>query len=288
MKTKGSLTISGLILLLIVILAGCSGSSGSSPADRSGQWLAYTGLGQFTLKVNATGEGIILLDYSYECRTEEGSFSRISLKEPIQFQKPIRILENSFKLKVGDDMKLEGTFSSDNNTLSGTWSFLTCKEEYKVRRNGEPDFETVKIGDQVWMKSNLNQWAPGSWCYENDPEACSKYGRLYKLETAQKICPTGWHIPTKEEWQILFDNLGGMESAGEKLKLGGSSGFDALAGGVAMFVCKGIGQKGSFFTSTDYDDSGKTWIVRFREKTSTVEFGYSTKNVGMSVRYIKD
>ncbi len=79
-------------------------------------------------------------------------------------------------------------------------------------------YKTVKIGEQVWMAQNLNYEAEGSVCYNNDPANGEKYGRLYDWETAKKACPSGWRLPSKEEWQTLVDFAGGNEIAGKKLK----------------------------------------------------------------------
>jgi uncharacterized protein (TIGR02145 family) len=84
-------------------------------------------------------------------------------------------------------------------------------------RDGK-EYRTVKIGEQVWMAQNLNYEVEGSVCYGNDPANGEKYGRLYDWETAMKVCPTGWHLPSKEEWQTLVDFCGGEEIAGKKLK----------------------------------------------------------------------
>jgi len=73
-------------------------------------------------------------------------------------------------------------------------------------------YKIVKIGNQIWMAENLNYNAPGSQCYSY------KYGRLYDWKTALKICPAGWHLPNDDEWQALFDFVGGIEVAGKKLK----------------------------------------------------------------------
>jgi uncharacterized protein (TIGR02145 family) len=79
-------------------------------------------------------------------------------------------------------------------------------------------YKTVKIGTQVWMAENLNFEAKGSKCYENKPDNCQKYGRLYNWETAMKACPSGWKLPSKDEWKPLEDFAGGYQIAGKKLK----------------------------------------------------------------------
>ena len=77
-----------------------------------------------------------------------------------------------------------------------------------------------------------------SWCYNDDPANCAKYGRLYTWAAAidsvklvndtkdpqdcgdgkictlpakvQGICPTGWHLPNETEWKTLFTAVGSM------------------------------------------------------------------------------
>jgi uncharacterized protein (TIGR02145 family) len=56
-----------------------------------------------------------------------------------------------------------------------------------------------------------------SWCYDNAPENCDKYGRLYNWEAANSVCPSGWHLPTSKEWNILIDDTGGASITSPKL-----------------------------------------------------------------------
>jgi uncharacterized protein (TIGR02145 family) len=69
-------------------------------------------------------------------------------------------------------------------------------------------YKTTKIGEQVWMAENLNYEASGSRCYNDSTAYCDKYGKLYNLETAIKACPNGWHLPSRDEWEVLTKTIG--------------------------------------------------------------------------------
>ncbi len=96
-------------------------------------------------------------------------------------------------------------------------SFAAPQGTMKDSRDGQT-YKTVKIGKQVWMAENMNYDIKHSYCYDDDPENCEKYGRLYTWKAANYVCPEGWHLPTKEEFEILMSNVGGIETAGKMLK----------------------------------------------------------------------
>ena len=83
---------------------------------------------------------------------------------------------------------------------------------------GAQSYKIVKLGSQTWMAENLNINTKNSWCYENKPEKCSSYGRLYTWDAAKKACPVGWHLPSHVEFETLLYMAGGSDKAGLKLK----------------------------------------------------------------------
>jgi uncharacterized protein (TIGR02145 family) len=114
---------------------------------------------------------------------------------------------------------------------------FTCGDELVDARDGH-SYPTVSIGSQCWLGRSLNHGrevpdgvpaddgAIEKSCYGNDPESCRVYGGLYtwteamqgaRTPGAQGVCPDGWHLPTRAEWEELAAFLG-PASAGEKLK----------------------------------------------------------------------
>ena len=134
-------------------------------------------------------------------------------------------------------------------------------------RDGKKD-KVVKIGSQTWMAENLNYNASDSKCYDNKPDNCAKYGRLYNWQTAKTACPKGWHLPNNDEWQKIVDFAGGDNFAGKKLKAvsgwysNGSGtdnyGFSALPGG--------YGRSGGNFYGAGFD--GDWWSSSENERDS--------------------
>jgi len=119
----------------------------------------------------------------------------------------------------GNVKLLEGVTTEDTSD---------CDEKVSVSsaiftdpRDGKT-YKTVIIGKQVWMAENLNYAAEGSKFYDNKPENAEKYGRLYVWD--MNVCPEGWHLPTREEWEELYATIGGFEVAAKKLKA--TSGWD--------------------------------------------------------------
>jgi len=134
-------------------------------------------------------------------------------------------------------------------------------------------YKTVTIGKQTWMAENLNYEAEGSKFYNDDPANGEKYGLLYDWETAMKVCPPGWHLPSNKEWHYLANFAGGDEIAGEKLKATDGwndsddstddYGFSALPGGVYSYDgFRNAGSSGYWWSSSEgSSDWAYDWVM---------------------------
>lgn len=204
----------------------------------------------------------------------------------------------------------------------------SCKTE-TTDADTTPDkikYESVIIGNQVWMKKNLDvityrngdtipqvahtkQWGDltlGAWCYyDNDPANGAIYGRLYNwyaVNDPRGLAPSGWHIPSNGEWTELIEFLGNKYSVGGALKEIGnshwlppnigatnSSGFTALPGGFRDTDGEflNIGEFGGWWTSTqEWTRTAWSWDLRNSEVYANDYASYTEK--GFSIRCIKD
>ena len=152
-------------------------------------------------------------------------------------------------------------------------------------------YNTVMIGEQVWMAENLSYASENSKVYNNNAMYEELFGRLYSIDEALTECPDGWHLPTDDEWIELEMFLGmSWEDAhstdyrgtdeGKKLKSvdhwldggGGTDevGFSALPGGRfdGYVSFEQLGIMANFWTATYY-----TGIMYYVRKLSGEEYG---------------
>ena len=212
-----------------------------------------------------------------------------------------------------DDISSKSSSSQMSVSSSSDKAADVIETSMTDSRDGQK-YRTVKIGDQVWMAENLNYETAGSYCYAHSASYCTKYGRLYTWAVAISACPSGWHLPTKTEWNTLFTAVGGQSVAGTKLKsTSGWHGVHEINNGTYEFYEIGngtdefsfsalpagyrdaygdhlaLGDKAYFWSSTerDYDD-----FCAFRVLLSyldgNVDLHDEFKKSGYSVRCLKD
>ncbi|MEI8202318.1 MAG: FISUMP domain-containing protein [Bacteroidota bacterium] len=235
----------------------------------------------------------------------------------------------------GDHAFINGTIddvSVYNRTLSkleidslyheGGWPIISQQYQYAVYDYDGNGYDTVRIGTQTWMKQNLKvthyrngseiphrnvgnfySYFDAGYCnYNDDDNIASVYGRLYNYYAAAHplICPTGWHVPSLNEWGTLMDYVGGDLG---KLKETGTAhwsypntgatnetGFTAIAGGYNYWGAgyHDIGLSCVFWSSTLYNTSNLAWNMGIYYKDNIGGPYYNGYSFGVSVRCIKD
>ena len=193
------------------------------------------------------------------------------------------------------------------------------------------NYKVINIGSQIWMAENLrvtkfndgtpipnitddyiwgNLTTPGFSWEKNNPANNTTYGPYYNwyvVDTAsngnRNVCPSGWHIPSDNEWAILIEYLGGDSVAGGKMKEAGTthwvipntgatneSGFTALPANVRTDYPSIIVGYGCFFWSSTQESHFQTeaWscFVLYNHKRC-IRQNYN-KNDGFSIRCLKD
>jgi len=222
-------------------------------------------------------------------------------------------------------------FVDPDDVVTGT---MTDSRDNKV-------YKTVTIGTQTWMAENLNYAYTSvpykydskygsytsdstSWCYDDDPSNCDKYGRLYTWAASMDsigtwstngigcgygstcsptypvrgICPTGWHLPDTTEWRTLLTAVGGSFQAAKMLK--STSGWDAAgeatdAYGFSALPAGARDYKGAFsspgfyayfWSATEFRDYAYNMLLEGNDEFAYLK--YKDKNLGVSVRCVKD
>lgn len=186
-------------------------------------------------------------------------------------------------------------------------------------------YETANIGNKVWMAENLrvtryrtgdpipsiddmtewNSLENGALVhYENTEMFNDLYGKLYNWYAAidpRGVCPVGWRLPTEEDWTTLANLLGGIETAGGKMKARGTrdwanpnvaatneSGFTGLPGGIRRYDGEfiGIGKIGFWWSSTQTGPVSVWSRGLYHAERRLIKANHS-KNNGFSIRCIK-
>jgi uncharacterized protein (TIGR02145 family) len=172
-------------------------------------------------------------------------------------------------------------------------------------------YTTIKIGSQCWLAKNLDygtviassqdqrdDCVPEKYCYQDNPINCGTQGGLYQWDKLmqfdntpadQGLCPPAWHIPTENDWTILFSNYINNGFAGSPLKYSGFSGFNALLYG-ARHINSGWDFNGfaTFFWSSTSYGGYKAWAHGMNESDPSVSIYPASRVNAFSVRCVED
>jgi uncharacterized protein (TIGR02145 family) len=218
-------------------------------------------------------------------------------------------------------------------------SVSSCKKEDDDNNNNnnnlpDPDpvtdidgnvYETVRIGTQIWTAENLkvtryangdsivfgnsnvawNANTSGAFCFYDDSiHNVSLYGLLYNwyaVNDSRKICPTGYHYPTYQEWQTFVNKIGGTVDGTKTIRApylwndndsltSNSNKFFAVPGGYRDQLGAYHNKKSrGFYWTANEATSDKSWFLRISTGTGeTIEYDNEFKNYGYSCRCVKD
>ena len=152
-------------------------------------------------------------------------------------------------------------------TTPGAYDGQPCPGAATVTDYDNNTYNTVKIGNQCWMKENLRttHYSNGtsialgsststSTAYRyypnNSSSNVSTYGYLYNWAAVmrnsssssanpsgvQGICPTGWHVPSDAEWTQLTDYV--------------SSQSQYVCGSINTYIAKALASTTGWYSST--------------------------------------
>lgn len=188
------------------------------------------------------------------------------------------------------------------------------KGSFTDSRDGQI-YRTATIGSQTWFAQNLNFKTSNSFCYLKKKENCEMFGRLYLWSSAMdSACPSGWRLPSKNDFETLFNAIDRFINADKKPLQAGIGmgkvlksqeywldriiaesstddyGFSVLPAGDRNYDGNffNIKEQAIFWTSTQ-EDENRAYGVAFSFNNSGVETRYYyQKSSGFSIRCIKD
>jgi len=212
---------------------------------------------------------------------------------------------------------------TQNITMTVTSTGSSCVGTPTVVYAGKT-YNTVQVGTQCWLRENLdvgvyvaststgsvhsdvsNNGTIEKYCYKNNEANCATYGGLYDWNEAMAysttpgtkgICPSGWHIPTKTEFETLMASVG---NDGNKLKredqgtgsgVGtNTSGFSALLAGFRSYngYFYYLGGSAAFWSSTE-DNATYAYDMNLWYDDSSIFMDDDLKELGFSIRCLKD
>ena len=196
------------------------------------------------------------------------------------------------KSKLVENSRIEINKRKESEN-KGEIYWINSKKGYFIDKRDGKDYKVVKIFNQIWMAENL-AYKPkvgNYWVYWNEISNFKKYGYLYDWKTSLNVCPSGWSLPTKHDFDILLSKVSDKD-----LYKGGESGFNDICAGRKE---PGNGQYyfnyndiwGFYWTSSSINNS-HAWSLTTDYRVNEDDEDKNSmrrrfKNYGFSIRCIK-
>ncbi len=224
-----------LTAFLFVLVVACGDDNSASSEDD-------------VLSSDSEVAGSSVSDYPESSNAEMGSSSNVDVPSSSSDAVPS---SSSADASSSSEEKSSSSYVQRSHVIKDSSVYFEAENRLLDLRDSQ-EYRTVVIGEQTWMAQNLNyaylesvyDQDSSSWCYNNEQDSCTRYGRLYFLEAAvdgkglfgsagkdciesyscgnerlmRGICPSGWHLPSKEEFEKLIEYAGGKKVSGKKLK----------------------------------------------------------------------
>ena len=334
MQMRRFLRLAVVAFSVIPLLCSCDNSKSTNSTDDSqkitsgivGTWLEGTGTSEVTFNDDGSG---VKKTLSNGAVTYTGGFMYVipsegNLRVTDNKTGDVDVLRywlstNGSALTVVDQSSdtsrwtRKGASGSFSTTIP--WNSSISYGSLTDSREGQT-YKTVTIGMQTWMAENLNYKVDSSWCYENSADSCAKYGRLYTWASVMKLpdscnstscasqvmsmhrgaCPSGWHVPSDDEWAALEDYIKDSVAARLKSTAGwlytgdevDAYGFRALPAGYRDDRgFNGVGSYANFWSSSEDGTDLVLYCGLVSGDNNIYRYRYLKKS-GYGVRCLKD
>ncbi len=208
------------------------------------------------------------------------------------------------------------------NIINKSFFFQTANVETLIDQRDGKSYPIAKFGNQWWMLENLNY----STLDGLDIADSFRTGTYYTWESASIACPSGWHLPSDEEWIELEKYVGvgslylydtsALRGQNEVAKLLVPTSFTMYSGladdvvvnelGFSLKACgyfpenrqdelpQGFGLDGYYWTSTEFNSTDAFYhgtsykaVTSGEDSIMSVRL-YMSKDNKMCVRCVKD
>lgn len=212
-------------------------------------------------------------------------------------------------------LKGDGTWGVVSGGSTARVSYDAQTEELSLDFYSHPNevliggrwYPYVQIGNQLWLAENLDyKWSgltvgsngtssseSRANYYDNDESTYgvngNKHGLLYNHYAADNIIekPTGWHLPSKSEWETLISYVG--DSPSTKLRSTLFSGSDDYGMSIlptGLYTGKFSSEGAGYFWASDGPYSGSYYYININTSPN-VSYSQYSESYEMGIRLVK-